>query len=97
MNPFIAVYNDPVFVLGSLAYALLLLGVSIQLAARGWNTFIWLWNAWDFRNVDAKYGDQWTWYLPPPAVYNRVCAVILLAALEAFLLGAFVYVIGNIS
>lgn len=93
MNPFIELYNDPVFVLGSLAYALLLLGVSIQLAARAWRTLVWLGNAWEFRTNSAQYGSEWTWYLPPPKVYNRVTAVILLAAIEAFLISGVIYVI----
>lgn len=96
MNPFIELFRNPVVVLGTLAYALLLLGVSIQLAARAWTTAVWLGNAWDFRNTDAKYGDKWTWYLPPASVYNRVTILVLLSAVEAFLLGAFVYVVGTL-
>lgn len=90
MNPFIELARAPVVTLGYLAYALLLLGVSIALAGVLWSTLLHLRNAWEYRHVRDKFGPQWS-YAPPLAIYGRVAAVCLLVALEAALLGALIW------
>lgn len=107
-NPFVLLYDDPVFVLGAFAYAFLLLasavgltGAIVQLVFRGWRHVLWLANAWEWRTNSQDYGPEWSWYLPPPEVINRlswllalVAVTLFLAATTAALLGGFVYVIG---
>lgn len=92
MNPFIALYEDPVAVLGTLAYALLLLAATVALAGVMWSTMLHLSNAWEYRGVKGKFGPQWA-YVPPMAVFGRVSALLLLGAVEAFLLATLVYLV----
>lgn len=90
-NPFVELARDPVVTLGALAYVLLLLGASIALAGQGWQTTLWVRNAYANRRSDA-FGDSWE-YVPPLAVYGRVALLCVLAAIEAALLGGIVYVV----
>lgn len=91
-NPFIEFYQDPVGVLATLAYALLILAVTVALAGVMWSTALWLSNAWGFRHVDGKFGPKWE-YVPPMGLWLRVSGLLLLAAIEAFLLSTLFYLV----
>lgn len=97
LNPFVELFNDPVWFLGALAYIALLGAITIQLAARGWETAVWLGNAWEWRHQDTQFGGEWTWYLPPSEVYNRITLLAFLIALECLAIGGVLYALGAVA
>lgn len=93
MNPLVELARNTVPTLAAIGYALVLLAVSFQLAGRGWEMLLWLDNAWEQRHrQDTPYGPAWE-YVPPLAVWNRLTAVTLLLAAEAFLWGGIIWVL----
>lgn len=92
-NPFVAFWHDPVAVLTALAYALLLLALSVgfvaaitQTVVRAWKQTVYLSNAWEWRDHaeanGGKFGPAWEWYYPPRNVLNAVSMVAAWVALS---------------
>lgn len=107
LNPFIALFRDPVTVLAALGYAVLLVAFTFATLTviavfldRGWRHAVWLSEAWDFRHTSAQYGDEWEWYLPTTEVSSHVwrlggylTAIAFVVALDVWAIGAVVYVL----
>lgn len=107
MNPFIALFEDPVGVLTALGYAVFLLALAFGTLTvisvfidRGWRHVIWLSEAWDHRTNPHQYGPEWDYYLPTTEVAShvwRLCAyltgIALLVAIDVWAIGAVVYVL----
>lgn len=91
-NPFVEFFQHPVAVFAALAYTLLLLGATVALAGIMWSTLLHLSNVWDKRDVNGKFGPQWT-YVPPMGAFWRVAGLLFLGAVEALLLGALVWIV----
>lgn len=103
MNPFIALYDNPVGVLTAIGYAVFLVALTLwtlaaasNLLDRVWKHVVWLSNAWEWRTNDQKFGDKWEWYLPPREVANRVTIAGAHAGLLAFLLAVDVWAIAAV-
>jgi len=110
LNPFVSLWNDPVTTLAALAYAALLLALSVgfvglltQTLFRAWDDLVWLGNAFEFRHTDQRLGAEWEWYLPPKPVINRLSRFVGYFAATAFVgslllwaISGAVYVLGSL-
>lgn len=107
MNPFIALFRDPVAVLTALGYAAFLLALAFGTLTvisafldRGWRHVIWLSEAYDNRTNSVNYGPEWEWYLPTTEVASHVwrlgaylTGIAFLVAIDVWAIGAVVYVL----
>lgn len=83
MNPFIALFEEPVRTLTALAYAWVLLGV---LVLTWWAATRNALNLWD------SYRDGWL-YLPPPVWTLRAVGMCAIVAVDLLLLAGIVHVL----
>lgn len=90
-NPVVRLYDAPVETLATLAYALVLLGVTVALAGKTWDTALWTANAVKRRENPQVYGDAWS-VVPPAGVYLRVFWTCLLAAAECLLVAGLIHI-----
>lgn len=107
LNPFIALYDNPVAVLTALGYTVFLVALTLwTLAAagnvlhRGWTHVVWLSNAWEWRDNAQQFGPEWSWYFPPKQVAHRVSltgvhfgGLAFLLAVDVWAIAAVVYVL----
>lgn len=107
MNPFVALFRDPVAVLTALGYSVFLLALAFGTLTviavfldRGWRHVIWLTEAWEYRTNEHRYGPEWEWYLPTTEVSSHVwrlggylTGIALLVAIDVWAIGAVVYVL----
>lgn len=92
-NPFIIFYEHPVAVLATIAYVCLLLAATTSLAGIAWSTALHIRNAVDLRHTPHEFGPEWE-YVPPLSVWLRVAALLLIVAIEAFLVATLLYIVG---
>lgn len=91
-NPLVRLYADPVPTLTALAYALVLLAVSVALAGLAYRGGLRLYLMVEHRHTAQKFGPQWR-YVPPLAAFGYVAGLCLLVAVEALLWAALVYLV----
>jgi hypothetical protein len=92
LNPFVELFEHPVATLTALAYAVVLLGVSIWLAGVGWRATAETRNYIHYRYTDHDYGPEWD-IVPPFRLVLLAGGVCVLAAVELLLIGGIIHVL----
>lgn len=90
-NPLVRLYADPVGTLTALAYVLALAAVTVALAGLLYRGVLDLVTIYDYRHAEGKFGPAWR-YVPPLRAFGLVAGLLFVAAVEAALLAAIVYV-----
>lgn len=88
MNPFVALYEDPVGALTALAYGLLLLTLLFVTLAAVWRNAVTVKVRWE-----RQRPVEWE-YLPPAGWLLRVAAIPFVLAVDAWALAALFYLLG---
>jgi hypothetical protein len=91
VNPLVRLYDAPVETLTALAYLLALAAVTVALAGLLYRGALDVWLMVEYRHVGDRFGPQWH-YVPPLRAFGLVAALLFVAAVEAALLAAIVYV-----
>lgn len=87
MNPFIALYEDPVATLTALAYALSLATLLVLTLAATYRNALWLYVRWD-----RQRPQEWE-FVPPAWWLIRLAAIPAVLAIDAWALAALIWVV----
>jgi len=92
LNPFVALWEDPVTTLTALAYALALLGSSVGVAGAAYRTGLRLYLEVHHRRDGRNYAPEWE-YVPPWRVIGIAVGVFALAAVWAALVAGVIFML----